>query len=108
MFRFIFSSLILILFLPNDLSAHSGRLDSNCGHNCSAESIRKGLCTSYHYHYANCPMTETLKVETETSVECNVLEQAIYPHSHDAEDENIATKEQHIQHVDASHPNKNS
>ena len=54
MFRFIFSSLILILFLPNDLSAHSGRLDSNCGHNCSAESIRKGLCTSYHYHYANC------------------------------------------------------
>lgn len=92
MFRFIFSSLILFLFSPNDLSAHSGRLDSNCGHNCSAESIRKGLCTSYHYHYANCPMTETLKVETETSVECNVLEQVIYLHSHDAEDENIAIK----------------
>ena len=97
MFRFIFSSLILILFLPNDLSAHSGRLDSNCGHNCSAESIRKGLCTSYHYHYANCPMTETLRVETEKSVECNVLEQAIYLHSHDAEDENIAIREQQME-----------
>ena len=29
---------------------HSGRLDSNGGHNCSEKSKRKGLCTGYHYH----------------------------------------------------------
>lgn len=32
------------------VDAHSGRTDSNGGHNCSAKSIQKGLCTGYHYH----------------------------------------------------------
>ncbi|MBD3666780.1 MAG: YHYH domain-containing protein [Kangiella sp.] len=31
---------------------HSGRTDSNGGHNCSAKSKKKGLCTGYHYHNA--------------------------------------------------------
>ena len=30
--------------------AHSGRTDSNGGHNCSQKSKEKGLCTGYHYH----------------------------------------------------------
>ncbi|WP_246469388.1 YHYH domain-containing protein [Cohnella nanjingensis] len=30
--------------------AHSGRTDKNGGHNCSAKSKQKGLCTGYHYH----------------------------------------------------------
>ena len=30
--------------------AHSGRTDSNGGHNCSQASKDKGLCTGYHYH----------------------------------------------------------
>lgn len=29
---------------------HSGRTDSSGGHNCSAKSRAKGLCTGYHYH----------------------------------------------------------
>ena len=30
--------------------AHSGRTDSNGGHNCSQASQEKGLCYGYHYH----------------------------------------------------------
>ena len=30
--------------------AHSGRTDSNGGHNCSQKSVNKGLCSGYHYH----------------------------------------------------------
>ena len=29
---------------------HSGRTDSNGGHNCSSTSVAKGLCSGYHYH----------------------------------------------------------
>lgn len=51
----IISVAIMVLFLftivfPNAVSAHSGRTDSSGGHNCSAKSISKGLCTGYHYH----------------------------------------------------------
>jgi hypothetical protein len=42
--------LLLLLILVPVVSAHSGRTDSNGGHNCSAASISKGLCTGYHYH----------------------------------------------------------
>lgn len=30
--------------------SHSGRTDSRGGHNCSAKSKAKGLCSGYHYH----------------------------------------------------------
>ncbi|WP_101807613.1 YHYH domain-containing protein [Paenibacillus sp. FSL W8-1187] len=42
--------LLSLLSLPLSASAHSGRTDSSGGHNCSEKSIRKGLCTGYHYH----------------------------------------------------------
>ncbi|CAG7659154.1 copper amine oxidase N-terminal domain-containing protein [Paenibacillus allorhizosphaerae] len=41
---------ILMFSLSNFVSAHPGRTDSNGGHNCSAQSKAKGLCTGYHYH----------------------------------------------------------
>ncbi|HWO78426.1 MAG TPA: YHYH domain-containing protein [Bacillus sp. (in: firmicutes)] len=41
--------LFAFLFSPF-VSAHSGRTDSNGGHNCSEKSQAKGLCSSYHYH----------------------------------------------------------
>ncbi|WP_417446153.1 YHYH domain-containing protein [Kangiella sp.] len=43
----------LVLSLAASMSyGHSGRTDSNGGHNCSAKSIKKGLCSGYHYHNA--------------------------------------------------------
>lgn len=36
--------------LTPQATAHSGRTDSNGGHNCSEASQRKGLCYGYHYH----------------------------------------------------------
>ncbi|WP_148298711.1 YHYH domain-containing protein [Paenibacillus pini] len=47
-------ALILVVVVSvgvsSSVSAHSGRLDKNGGHNCSAKSKQKGLCTGYHYH----------------------------------------------------------
>ena len=111
MFRLIFSFLIFILFIPNDLSAHSGRTDANCGHKCSAESIRKGLCTGYHYHFANCPKASLEDgaakddVKLEESIECNAIEKEDKPHSHDAEGNHI-DEEKHHSHEGVSHSHK--
>ncbi|MBM7554441.1 YHYH domain-containing protein [Thalassobacillus pellis] len=46
----IFTLFLLVTFQDNTAEAHSGRTDSNGGHNCSQKSISKGLCTGYHYH----------------------------------------------------------
>ncbi|WP_257349797.1 YHYH domain-containing protein [Pseudalkalibacillus decolorationis] len=40
----------LIFSISDIAEAHSGRTDSRGGHNCSAKSQAKGLCTGYHYH----------------------------------------------------------
>lgn len=46
--------LALIFILTTTFSqsalAHSGRTDASGGHNCSASSKAKGLCSGYHYH----------------------------------------------------------
>ena len=42
--------IVLLFTLNTSVLAHSGRTDSNGGHNCSEKSKRKGLCTVYHYH----------------------------------------------------------
>jgi hypothetical protein len=42
--------IVLLFTLNTSVLAHSGRTDSNGGHNCSEKSKRKGLCTGYHYH----------------------------------------------------------
>lgn len=46
----IFVPALILFLLPSNIIAHSGRTDSSGGHNCSAKSISKGLCTGYHYH----------------------------------------------------------
>jgi hypothetical protein len=43
-------ALLLCFVFGSTANAHSGRTDSNGGHNCSAASKAKGLCTGYHYH----------------------------------------------------------
>jgi hypothetical protein len=68
--------LVLIIASLSTMSfAHSGRTDSNGGHNCSDKSKRKGLCTGYHYHKkpkindASFELVEkNQKVETKTKV----------------------------------------
>lgn len=46
------SIMVLVLFMAFSplAHAHSGRTDSNGGHNCSDKSKAKGLCSGYHYH----------------------------------------------------------
>lgn len=46
------SMIFLALFMAFSplANAHSGRTDSNGGHNCSDKSKAKGLCSGYHYH----------------------------------------------------------
>ncbi|SFD72958.1 hypothetical protein SAMN05216378_1174 [Paenibacillus catalpae] len=41
---------LFTLILPAAAFSHSGRTDSSGGHNCSAKSKAKGLCSGYHYH----------------------------------------------------------
>ncbi|MFS1421958.1 YHYH domain-containing protein [Shewanella sp. 10N.286.48.B5] len=41
---------VLLALTSTQAFSHSGRTDSNGGHNCSQKSINKGLCTGYHYH----------------------------------------------------------
>ncbi|UKS26658.1 YHYH domain-containing protein [Paenibacillus sp. HWE-109] len=43
-------SFMITLSVSQSVYAHSGRTDANGGHNCSAASKAKGLCTGYHYH----------------------------------------------------------
>ncbi|WP_342556280.1 YHYH domain-containing protein [Paenibacillus sp. FSL R7-0652] len=43
-------SLIMLVGVSSAAYAHPGRLDKSGGHKCSAKSIKKGLCTGYHYH----------------------------------------------------------
>ena len=43
-------ALIIIVSVNTISFAHSGRTDSSGGHNCSAKSKQKGLCSGYHYH----------------------------------------------------------
>jgi|TARA_B110000908_G_C9815201_1_gene254706 hypothetical protein len=51
--------------------AHSGRTDSNGGHNCSQKSKDKGLCTGYHYH--NSGSKEALSKNTDSASASTVL-----------------------------------
>jgi hypothetical protein len=43
-------ALALLFGTTSTALAHSGRTDKKGGHNCSAKSKQKGLCTGYHYH----------------------------------------------------------
>ena len=67
--------LIVLLFTLNtSVLAHSGRTDSNGGHNCSEKSKRKGLCSGYHYHKR--PKAEQVDMKLEKAQEKKVLKEA--------------------------------
>ena len=66
-----------ILFLLFTVSMicypHSGRTDSSGGHNCSAKSRSKGLCTGYHYHNGGTVSSRT-KVKSKSTTENKIKE----------------------------------
>ena len=68
--------LLLSLFLVSMSGySHSGRTDSRGGHNCSAKSRAKGLCTGYHYHNGGgSSSTKKVKVQTLSTTENNIKE----------------------------------
>ena len=82
--RVLFSLIIILFISPGSLYAHSGGLDSQCGHNCSEKSKRKGLCYGYHYHYGNCvPGNESKqKIEQDSENEVNVKSCGAHVHKH--------------------------
>ena len=45
----ILTATLLLAMVGGQAIAHSGRTDSNGGHNCSQKSKDKELCTGYHY-----------------------------------------------------------
>lgn len=56
----IFTLLTVVMVIMSPVtSAHSGRTDSSGGHNCSAKSQSKGLCTGYHYHNSGSKSSST-------------------------------------------------
>jgi|TARA_B110000238_G_C15913614_1_gene347340 hypothetical protein len=48
--------LLSLTLMASYSNAHSGRTDSNGGHNCSQKSKDKGLCSGYHYHNSGSKM----------------------------------------------------
>ena len=82
--RLLFSFLIILFLTPGNIYAHSGGLDSQCGHNCSEKSKRKGLCYGYHYHYGNCvPGNESkqkIKQDSENVVNAKSCEVHVHQH----------------------------
>ena len=55
--------------------SHSGRTDSSGGHNCSARSRAKGLCTGYHYHNSRISSSRTkIKVKSKSTTENKIKE----------------------------------
>jgi len=60
--------LFLLVVMPTLTSAHSGRTDSNGGHNCSAKSKSKGLCSGYHYHNGGSSNKSTNVSSTSTKI----------------------------------------
>jgi hypothetical protein len=88
--------LIISIFLltVSQASAHSGRTDKNGGHNCSAASIKKGLCTGYHYHNGGGlhldSTDEVVSLDSESKRDANALLQShriVEDHSHHQHEE---------------------
>mgnify|MGYP001184214135 FL=1 len=80
--RVLFSLIIILFFLPGSIYPHSGGLDSQCGHNCSEKSKRKGLCYAYHYHYGNCVPGNVSKQKIEQDSESVVNAKSCEAHVH--------------------------
>jgi hypothetical protein len=66
--------IVLLFTLNTSVLAHSGRTDSNGGHNCSDKSKRKGLCTGYHYHKK--PKAQQVDIKIDKALEEKELKKA--------------------------------
>ena len=68
--------IFLFLFMVSTmLYSHSGRTDSSGGHNCSAKSRSKGLCSDYHYHNGGSAVSsKKVKVQLKSTTENNIKE----------------------------------
>ena len=66
--------IVLLFTLNTSVLAHSGRTDSNGGHNCSEKSKRKGLCSGYHYHKR--PKAEQVDIKLDKAQEETELKKA--------------------------------
>ena len=66
--------IVLLFTLNTSVLAHSGRTDSNGGHNCSEKSKRKGLCSGYHYHKR--PKAEQVDIKLDKAQEEKELKKA--------------------------------
>ena len=80
--RILFLFVIILFLSPSNIYAHSGGLDSQCGHNCSEKSKRKGLCYGYHYHYGNCVPGNESKQKNEQDSENVVNAKSCEAHVH--------------------------
>ena len=58
---------ILTAILGTISFSHSGRTDSSGGHNCSAKSQSKGLCSGYHYHDGSSGKSTKVSNNSETN-----------------------------------------
>ena len=65
--KLIFIALIASFGFASQAFSHSGRTDKKGGHNCSAKSKKKGLCSGYHYHN-NGKTSHTHAVEEDKAV----------------------------------------
>jgi len=78
--------LLTVTSLASYSLAHSGRTDSNGGHNCSQKSIERGLCSGYHYHNTNIDQSDQMEMKVSASSETDHKPVKPHSHHHDAHD----------------------
>ena len=88
---------LVALFVSVNSYGHSGRTDKNGGHNCSAASIEKGLCTGYHYHNGRAYLDVG-----ETLVDVALLDDEHHFHNEDADEHDITEEHNHDHEIDQS------
>lgn len=87
--------MFVALFVSANSYGHSGRTDKNGGHNCSAASIEKGLCSGYHYHNGRAYLDNG-----EELVEVASLKDENHFHNVDAEDHESTENHVHSHEID--------
>lgn len=67
--------LLFLITVSTICYSHSGRTDGRGGHNCSAKSRAKGLCTGYHYHNGGSSNSKSkVKVQSRVTTENKIKE----------------------------------
>jgi len=77
---FFLTSFILLSY---DAFGHKGRTDSSGGHNCSAKSVGKRLCTGYHNHNSGAappPLNSVTRMPSNNSTSISKYNRKSWPH----------------------------